>query len=47
MNSSLNQLWKNKNIMKVRNQILKDRKQIPICRNCLEGVKVRIEETKV
>lgn len=47
MDSNLTKLWKNKNIMKVRNQILKDRKQIPICRNCLEGVKIRIEETKV
>ncbi len=47
MDSNLNQLWKNKNIMKIRDQILKDRKQIPICRNCLEGVKIRIEETKV
>jgi len=47
MGSNLNNLWKNNNIMKVRNQILKDRKQIPICRNCLEGVKIRIEETKV
>ncbi len=45
--SSLTHLWKNKKIMKVRNQILKDRKQIPICRNCLEGVKIKIEETKV
>jgi len=44
---SLTQLWKNSNIMKVRNQILKDRKQIPICRNCLEGVKIKIEETHV
>ena len=47
MDYDLNKLWKNKNITKVRNQILKDRKQIPICRNCLEGVKIRIEETKV
>ncbi|MEA2096959.1 MAG: radical SAM protein [Candidatus Cloacimonadota bacterium] len=47
MDSSLNQLWKNENIMKVRNQILSDRKQIPICRNCLEGIKIKIEETKV
>ncbi len=47
MDSNLNQLWKNKNIMKVRNQILTNRKQIPICRNCLEGVKIKIEETKV
>jgi len=47
MNTKLTQLWKNKKIMKVRNQILEDRKQIPICRNCLEGVKIKIEETKV
>ena len=47
METELNQLWKNKNIMKVRNQILTNRKQIPICRNCLEGVKIKIEETKV
>jgi len=40
-------LWKNSNMMKIRNQILKDRKQIPICRNCLEGVKIKIEETTV
>ncbi|MDP8269653.1 MAG: radical SAM/SPASM domain-containing protein [Candidatus Tenebribacter davisii] len=47
MENSLSQLWKNKNIMKIRNQILKDRKQIAICRNCLEGVKIKIEETKI
>jgi len=45
--ANLNQLWKNSNIMKVRNQILRDRKQISICRNCLEGVKIKIEETHV
>ncbi|MDP8200652.1 MAG: radical SAM/SPASM domain-containing protein [Candidatus Tenebribacter burtonii] len=45
--SKLSELWKNKKIIKVRNQILTDRKQIPICRNCLEGVKIKIEETKV
>ena len=45
--STLTQLWKNQNIMKVRNRILKNRKQIPICRNCLEGVKIKIEEAKV
>jgi len=47
MDTELKQLWKSKNIMKIRNQILKDRKQIPICKNCLEGVKIRIEQTKV
>lgn len=47
INDDLKKLWKNSAIMKIRNQILTDRKQIPICRNCLEGVKVRLEETKV
>ena len=46
-NSSLTQLWKSKSIMSIRNQILHDRKQIPICRNCLEGVKIRIESTEI
>ncbi len=40
-------IWKNKNIMKVRNQILQDRKQISICRNCLEGVSIKLKEAKV
>ncbi|MCF7792366.1 MAG: SPASM domain-containing protein [Candidatus Cloacimonetes bacterium] len=43
----LEKLWKSKSIMKIRNQILKDRKQIPVCRNCLEGVSIKLEETKV
>ncbi len=47
MDTGLNQLWKNNKIMKIRNQILEDRKQIPICRNCLEGVKIKLEERKV
>ena len=47
MDTNLSKLWKNKNITKIRNQILTDRKQIDICKNCLEGVKVRIEEAKV
>jgi len=47
IDTDLTQLWKNSDIMKIRNQILKDRKQIPICRNCLEGVKIKIEETHV
>ena len=47
MDTNLNRLWKNKNIMKIRNQILTNRKHIDICKNCLEGVKIKIEETKV
>ena len=47
MDTKLNMLWRNMKITKIRNQILNDRKQIDICKNCLEGVKVRIEETKV
>lgn len=47
METDLKKLWKNKSIMKIRNQILKDRKQIPICRNCLEGVSIKLKETKV
>ena len=43
----LNQLWKNDNITKIRNQILTNRSEINICKNCLEGVKIRIEEAKV
>jgi radical SAM protein with 4Fe4S-binding SPASM domain len=47
MDDDLNKLWKNKVIMKIRSQILKDRKAIPICRNCLEGVSIKLEETGV
>ena len=39
----LSLLWKNEKIQKIRNQILRDRKEIPICRNCGESVKLRIE----
>ena len=41
----LSKLWKNEKIQKIRNQILKDRKNLPICRNCGEGIKLRIKET--
>ncbi len=41
----LSKLWKNEKIQIIRNQILKDRKEIPICRNCGEGIKLRIKET--
>ena len=47
MDSNLNLLWKSPSIMKIRQQILTDRKQIPICRNCLEGVKIKLEEAGV
>ena len=41
------QIWKNGNYQKMRNRILKNRKSIPMCRNCLEGVKIRIKKTNV
>jgi radical SAM protein with 4Fe4S-binding SPASM domain len=44
---SIDQLWKSASIMKIRNQILKDRKGIPICTNCLEGVKIKIESSEI
>jgi radical SAM protein with 4Fe4S-binding SPASM domain len=44
---NLDQLWKSSAIMKIRQQILTNRKQIPICRNCLEGVKIKLEEVGV
>ncbi|MCK4653540.1 MAG: SPASM domain-containing protein, partial [Candidatus Cloacimonetes bacterium] len=46
-NTPLSKLWKSEKIHKIRNQILKDRKEIPICRNCGEGIKLRIKETEV
>jgi radical SAM protein with 4Fe4S-binding SPASM domain len=42
----LSKLWKNEEIQKIRNQILRDRKEIPICTNCGEGVKLRIESKR-
>ncbi len=44
---SLKQLWKGTAINKIRQQILTDRKSIPICRNCLEGIKIKLAEKKV
>jgi len=46
MRQSLREIWTNAAFQDIRNHILKDRKSIPICRNCLEGVKIRIEENK-
>ena len=40
-------IWKGKKFNKMRAQILKDRKRIPICRNCGEGVKLKIKEKKI
>ncbi len=42
----LEEIWKNQTIKKVRDQILKDRSKIAICRNCGESVKLRIKEKK-
>ena len=41
--STLSEIWKNEKIRKIRNQILKNRKSIAICRNCGESVKLRIK----
>jgi len=46
-NTPLSKLWKNEKIQKIRNQIIKNRKEIPICRNCGEGIKLRIKEIEV
>lgn len=35
----LNKIWKSQDYKKFRHQILNDRKQIEICRNCTEGLK--------
>ncbi|MCF7858708.1 MAG: SPASM domain-containing protein [Candidatus Cloacimonetes bacterium] len=47
ISTNLTKLWKNDKMRKVRDQILKDRYQIPICRNCLEGAKIKLEEQKI
>lgn len=41
---SLISLWKSTNINRIRQLILTNRKQIPICLNCGEGVKLSIKE---
>jgi radical SAM protein with 4Fe4S-binding SPASM domain len=41
---SLLSIWKGQPFQKMRNAILKNRKAFEICRNCGEGVKLRIEE---
>ncbi|KQC07905.1 MAG: hypothetical protein APR54_05405 [Candidatus Cloacimonas sp. SDB] len=40
----LKSLWKSKRIKQVRDRILKDRKSIPLCRNCGESVKLRVKQ---
>jgi radical SAM protein with 4Fe4S-binding SPASM domain len=37
-------IWKNENYMNFRKRVLNNRKSIPICLNCGEGVKLNIEE---
>ncbi len=41
---SLQSIWKNSAFQKMRSGILKNRAQFDMCRNCLEGAKLRIEE---
>ncbi len=41
---SLLSIWQGKAFQNMRNAILKNRKSFEICRNCGEGVKLRIEE---
>jgi radical SAM protein with 4Fe4S-binding SPASM domain len=45
--TSLSKIWKNEFIQKIRNLILTNRKEIPICRNCGESVKLKIQEKKI
>lgn len=40
-------IWKNKPFMSFRTAVLHNRKLIPICLNCGEGVKLNIEEKKI
>ncbi len=40
-------IWKGKAFNKMRQYILKNRKQIPICNNCGEGVKLKIKEKSI
>ncbi len=44
--TSINKIWKGKEIRKIRNRILKNRSSIAICRNCGESVKLRVKEKK-
>jgi MoaA/NifB/PqqE/SkfB family radical SAM enzyme len=45
--NTLLSIWRGNAFNKMRAQILKKRKQIPICTNCGEGVKLKIKEKKV
>ncbi len=42
-NQSIIKLWKSNDFQRHRNQILKNRKDIPICNNCSEGIKLKIK----
>ncbi len=44
---SLRNIWHNGSFTKLRRQILRNRSAIKMCRNCLEGSKLRLEEKKV
>lgn len=43
-NKDLKELWKNKAFMKMRKTILTNRKSIPMCLNCGEGVSLKIKK---
>ncbi len=45
--SKLIDIWKGEKFNKMRQIILTNRKSIPMCRNCGEGVKLKIKEKKV
>lgn len=45
--SKLIDIWKGDKFNKMRQTILTDRQSIPMCRNCGEGVKLKIKEKKV
>jgi MoaA/NifB/PqqE/SkfB family radical SAM enzyme len=44
---SLLSIWQGQAFNQMRAQILQDRKQIPICINCGEGVKLKMKEQKI
>lgn len=45
--ASLREIWHNASFTRLRRQILTNRKAIEMCRNCLEGTKLRLEETEM
>lgn len=44
METDFKKLWKNEKFMNFRKNILKNRKKIPMCLNCGEGVSLRIKQ---